>query len=74
MDLINNLIDLINGILWGDRLGFPLLIPLLGLVGIYLTIGLYFLPWRKLLYATGLLWKGRKADADESGDISLSRP
>ncbi len=70
MDLINNLIDLINGILWGDRLGFPLLIPLLGLVGIYLTIGLYFLPWRKLLYATGLLWKGRKADADESGDIS----
>jgi AGCS family alanine or glycine:cation symporter len=70
MEIIKNFIDFLNSILWGDKLGIPLLIPLLGLVGIYLTIGLRFLTWHKLVYAAGLLWKGRHPQEGASGDIS----
>ncbi|MEX2353718.1 MAG: sodium:alanine symporter family protein [Gammaproteobacteria bacterium] len=68
--MLQTLIDTINDILWGDLLGIPLLIPLLAIVGIYLTIGLRFLPWRYLLDAASLLWKGRKPGADQAGDIT----
>lgn len=70
MDIIQKIIDTINSLLWGDLIGVPLLIPLLALVGVYLTIGLKFLPWRKLGEAIGLLWKGRKPGAQDAGDIT----
>jgi len=70
METIQKLIDFINNILWGDLLGMPLLIPLLAIVGVYLTIGLRFLPWRYLGRAFKLLWKGRTPGPGESGDIS----
>jgi AGCS family alanine or glycine:cation symporter len=67
--MLQTLIDTINNILWGDQLGAPLLIPLLAIVGIYLTIGLRCLPWRYLPVAFRLLWAGRKP-GKEAGDIS----
>jgi AGCS family alanine or glycine:cation symporter len=70
MEIIQKLVDIINSLLWGDLIGVPLLIPLLAFVGVYLTIGLKLLPWRKLPHAARLLWKGRKPDASDSGDIS----
>lgn len=39
---------------------------LLGLVGLFLSIGLRFLPWRKTVYAFGLLFK---QEAQAEGDI-----
>ncbi|MGY8814958.1 MAG: alanine:cation symporter family protein, partial [Gammaproteobacteria bacterium] len=70
MEIIQKLIGIINNLLWGDLIGVPLLIPLLAFVGIYLTFGLKLLTWRKLPHAASLLWKGRKPDASDSGDIS----
>ena len=68
MQTINTLIHWINGVLWGDLLGLPLLIPLLAGVGIYLTAGLRAMPWRYLPHAFRLLWRGRRST--EEGDIS----
>ena len=70
MSTIQNLVDQINSLLWGDLIGVPLLIPLLAIVGIYLTIGLKFMPLRKLRAATEMLWKGRRPGAEEAGEIS----
>ncbi len=53
----------ISSLVWGP----PLQVLLLG-VGIYLTLVLKLLPWRKLLKAAALLWQGRKAT--EAGDIT----
>jgi AGCS family alanine or glycine:cation symporter len=69
MHLLQSLIHWINSVLWGERLGIPLLIPLLAFVGIYLTLGLRAMPWRYLPRAFGLLWRGRKTTTEE-GDIS----
>ena len=70
MGIIEKIIELVNSLLWGDLIGVPLLIPLLAFVGVYLTIGLKFLTWRKLVHATGLLWKGRHPDKTDTGEIS----
>ncbi len=69
MDTINTVIDAINALLWGDLIGVPLLIPLLLIVGVYLTLGLHAMPWRSLGPALALLWKSRAPSAD-TGDIS----
>ncbi len=63
MELISQIIANINSFIWG----WPTLILLLG-VGFYLTLGLSFMPMRKIGYAFGLLLKGKKAQGD--GDIS----
>ncbi len=63
MELIYNIISHINNFIWG----WPTLVLLLG-VGLYLTIGLTFMPLRKIGYAFGLLIKGQKAQGE--GDIS----
>ena len=52
MEKLNSLISSINSFAWGP----PMLI-LLGLVGLFLSIGLRFLPWRKTVYAFELLFK-----------------
>ena len=70
MDIFQKIIDTVNSLLWGDLIGVPLLIPLLAFVGAYLTIGLKFLTWRKLILAASLLWKGRHPDESDSGEIS----
>tara|TARA_B100001250_G_C19776670_1_gene779880 strand:+ start:225 stop:1571 length:1347 start_codon:yes stop_codon:yes gene_type:complete len=52
--------------IWGEYL----LIPLLAFVGIYLTIGLFAMPWRKIPLAISVLWGGRKKRVEQKGDIT----
>ncbi len=60
---IEEWLKLISTWVWGP----PTLAALLG-VGIYLTVGLYFMPWRRLGMAFLLLWRGRHGKG--AGDIT----
>ncbi len=44
----------LSGVVWG-----PVTLALLLGTGVYLTVGLRFLPWRRLGHAFLLLWRGR---------------
>lgn len=66
MQWLQDKLNLLSGIIWGEYL----LIPLLALVGIYLTIGLRALTWRKIGTAFRTLWAGRKETNVVKGDIS----
>ncbi len=65
MDTLNNFFNAVSGIIWG-----PAMLALLVGVGIYLTIGLHALPWRRIPYSFRLLWAGRSPSTQDSGDIS----
>lgn len=64
MDAYSNLLNTLSGIIWG-----PIMLLLLVGTGCFLTIGLTFMPLRKLGYAFRMLWQGRKS-TDEEGDIT----
>ena len=66
MQWLHDTLSLLSGIIWGEYL----LIPLLAVVGIYLTFGLRAIPWRKTGTAFQLLWQGRKEVDYIKGDIS----
>ena len=66
MQALQNLLDKLGGIIWGEYV----LIPLLTLVGIYLTLGLKAMPWRLIPRAFSMLWQGRTPDKENKGDIS----
>lgn len=66
MQALQDLLDKLSGIIWGEYV----LIPLLALVGLYLTFGLKAMPWRLTAKAFSMLWQGRKPDAANEGDIS----
>ena len=53
-----------SGIIWG-----PVMLMLLVGVGIYLTVGLRAIPWRRLGYSVQLLWQGRVAEPGAKGEI-----
>ncbi|GMR07539.1 MAG: sodium:alanine symporter family protein [Gammaproteobacteria bacterium] len=59
-----DILSTISGIVWG-----PVMLVLLVGTGIYLTVGLKFMPLRRLGYGFRMLWSGRKT-TDEQGDIS----
>ncbi len=63
MEFINNLVGDINGIVWG-----PLMLVLILGTGLFLTIGLKFMPMRHLGYGFKMLWQGRHSD--QEGDIT----
>lgn len=63
MEAIAEIIDVINGYLWGT----PMLV-LIGGTGLFLMIGLRLMPINKLGYGFSQLWSGRKGEGD--GDIS----
>lgn len=65
MEKFQQLLNQISGFIWGEYL----LIPLLALVGIYLTIGLRAMTWRSIPYAFKQLWRGRIPE-NQQGDIS----
>ncbi|MDA1477214.1 alanine/glycine:cation symporter family protein [Bacillus changyiensis] len=64
MNYISNLVDQINGFLWGP----PLLILIVG-TGIFLTFRLIFLPIRLLPYSLKLAFS-KNQDKSSEGDIS----
>lgn len=64
MESLTSLLNTLSSFIWGK---FTLVL-ILG-VGIYLTLGLRCIPWRKTIpYAFSLLFKGRKGTGD--GEIS----
>jgi AGCS family alanine or glycine:cation symporter len=64
MDSITTILNSISGYVWG-----PFTIILLVGTGLYLTIGLGFMPLRRLGTGFKLLWQGRSEEKNE-GDIS----
>ena len=63
MNLITDLITRLNGLVWGPAM----LVLILG-TGLFLTVGLRFMPIRRIGYGFRMLWKGRKGEGE--GDIS----
>ena len=63
MELITKLVGDLNGIVWG-----PLMLVLILGTGLYLTIGLKFMPILRLGHGFRMLWQGRKSTKE--GDIS----
>ena len=64
MTAVEAFVSRLVGIVWGEYV----LIPLLALVGIYLTMGLRAVPWRYLPHAVRLL--GRRPEPGDRGEIS----
>lgn len=63
MEALTSLLNKLSNFIWG-----PIILALLLGVGVYLTIGLKLMPWRKIGYGFKLLFSGQ-ADKDQ-GDIS----
>lgn len=63
METLTSLLNTLSSFIWG-----PVILALLLGVGIYLTLGLKFMPWLKIGYGFKLLFSGQ-ADKDQ-GDIS----
>ena len=66
METATNIINWVNGLVWG----LPMLALLLG-VGLFLTIGLKFMPIFRIPLAFAMLFKGTKAgDKSDKGDVT----
>ncbi len=63
MEAINSILNTLSSFIWG-----PVMLTLLLGVGVYLSIGLKLMPWRKIGHGFKLLFAG-KAEQDE-GEIS----
>jgi len=62
---ISSLLDKVDGFVWG-----PVMLVLLLGTGLYITIGLGFLPQRKLFYGFKLMLGGRKVEEGHAGEIT----
>ena len=62
MDRLNSIIDAINAFAWG-----PPMLGILGVTGVLLTLGLVFMPWRKVGYGFRLLFD--KSEAVGEGEV-----
>tara|TARA_R110002096_G_scaffold194356_4_gene376492 strand:+ start:6202 stop:7545 length:1344 start_codon:yes stop_codon:yes gene_type:complete len=65
MDVLTQLLQTISGIVWG-----PIILVLLLGTGLYLMLGLFFMPIRQLPAAFSLMWRGRRSNALADGEIS----
>jgi AGCS family alanine or glycine:cation symporter len=65
MEMLENFLNATSGVIWG-----PIMLTLLVGVGIYLTVGLQAITWRKLAYSLRLLWSSRSSPPDNQGDIT----
>ena len=63
MDAVEPLLKSVSGFVWG-----PVMLTLLLGVGVYLTVGLRFMTWRRIGPGFRNLWRGRHAT--EEGDIT----
>ena len=62
LDRLNIVIDAINGFVWG-----PPMLGMLGVTGLLLTLGLVFMPWRKIGYGFQLLFD--RSDPAGEGEV-----
>ncbi len=62
MDRLNAIIDSVNAFAWG-----PPMLGILGVTGMLLTLGLVFMPWRKVGYGFRLLFE--KGGATGDGEV-----
>ena len=62
MERLNSFIDSVNAFAWG-----PPMLGMLGVTGVLLTLGLVFMPWRKVGYGFTLLFD--KSDAGGEGEV-----
>ncbi|MCU7833997.1 MAG: sodium:alanine symporter family protein [gamma proteobacterium symbiont of Taylorina sp.] len=65
MELVSNFISQLNALVWGK----PMLVMIFG-TGIFLMIGLKFMPLLNIVKAFKLLWQGRQSDEKQAGEIS----
>jgi len=65
VEVLTSAVNAINGVVWG-----PLMLVLILGTGLFLQIGLKFLPIRKLGHGFKLLWKGRVPPSGGKGEIS----
>jgi AGCS family alanine or glycine:cation symporter len=65
METLKNFLNATSGVIWG-----PIMLTLLVGVGIYLTVGLRAITWRRLAYSLRLLWQSRSSTPDDKGDIT----
>ena len=63
MNAFEGLLNSFSEFVWG-----PVMLSFLLGVGIFLTVGLRAMPWRKTGAAFGLLWRGRQSD--QAGEIT----
>lgn len=70
MENLTSKLETLRDFIWSQPLifGLPLLVILLLGVGIYLSVGLKFMPWINIPYACKQLFKGRKSAGQ--GEIS----
>lgn len=61
MQAVHDFVDMVDGYLWG-----PWMLGALALTGVFLTIGLRFIPWRKLPEAFRLAVQPSKGEGDIS--------
>jgi AGCS family alanine or glycine:cation symporter len=65
METLKNFLNATSEVIWG-----PMMLTLLVGVGIYLTLGLRAITWRRLAYSLRLLWQSRSSAPDDKGDIT----
>lgn len=66
LDRLTNWLGDVGGVVWGPYV----LIPLLVGSGIFLMIGLNFIPWRRMVPAFKVMWAGRKAKPGHEGELT----
>lgn len=65
METLTNMVNQVNGIVWG-----PLMLVLILGVGFVLQVGLKLMPIMRIGFGFKLLWKGRHAPKGAEGDIT----
>lgn len=65
METLEHFLNTTSGVIWG-----PMMLALLVGVGIYLTVGLRAITWRRLLFSLRLLRRSRSSPPDDQGDIT----
>lgn len=65
MEALNNLVNSVNGLVWGP----PMLVLILG-TGFFLMVMLKFMPLLRIGTGFGLMWRGREPGEAETGQIS----
>ena len=66
MEALQSFLDTLGGYVWGPYVLLPLLVG----TGLYLTLGLRFMPWRNIPTAFAYMFKGIKHDDTHDGELS----